>query len=110
MLVRRGQDDGLNVGTLERVLETSCGLETRRLGRLASRVGGIDAEHRPDDVTPRKLAMNDAAPPAQADDSRIDHQRALAPIAADGSSVALAPCIERLQHGAKSLALVGEEI
>jgi hypothetical protein len=110
MLVWRRQDDSLDIAALERVVEPGRGLEPGGLGRVAHRIGGLDAEHRPDDAAGGKLAVDDAAPPAQADDGRIDHLRGTRPIAADGLPVALAPCIERLQHGAKGLALVGEKI
>ena len=74
MLVRRGQNDGLDVVTLERILEARSRLEPCRLGRFARRVGGLDAEHGPNDLASGKLPANDVAPPAQADDGRFDHE------------------------------------
>ena len=77
MLVRRRQDDRPNIRAFERILEAGSRLQSGRLGYLARCVDRLDAEHGPNDFAGGKLTLDDAAPPAEADDGRFDHLRAL---------------------------------
>jgi hypothetical protein len=74
-LLRRRENDRLDLGIGERVLKTWCGLDAERCGLSARGVQGIDAQHGPDDLAVEQVFEDVLSPPAQTDDGGIDHAR-----------------------------------
>ena len=74
-LLRRRENDRLNPGVGQRILEIRGGLDAERGSGRARGVEGIDAQHGPDDLAVAQVLEDVLSPPAQTDNGGIDHVR-----------------------------------